>query len=102
MVSRNDGIWEIREEPRPDQATCGFCLQKVEGIRTVCPRCRAVYHADCWKANDGRCAVYGCQPVVKPLQPAAVPSRPARSGSRVSWLIPLLVIIGINIFRYGM
>ena len=52
-------------------------------VPATCPRCRALYHADCWVANDYRCAIYGCEPARAPvplpppvpvvLQPAPAP-----------------------------
>lgn len=42
-------------------ATCPFCQTGVfeTDESESCGECRTLYHADCWKENDG-CAIYGC------------------------------------------
>jgi hypothetical protein len=65
--------WEFRAVA-PGISPCGFCKQPVEPAeRRPCMRCRAVYHPDCWRANDSRCAIYGCDPVPLPTAPALPP-----------------------------
>ena len=43
---------------------CAICQSPISGeeAKTVCPACRAEYHAECWEENGG-CAVYGCAQV---------------------------------------
>lgn len=40
---------------------CGICFAPISPgeDETVCPSCRACYHAECWQENRG-CAAYGC------------------------------------------
>lgn len=66
---------------------------------TSCPRCDAVYHADCWDSNLGRCAVYGCEPAPKPL-PLPAPEVP-RAGFNWAWLVPVFVMAGMSLVRLG-
>lgn len=43
---------------------CGVCKQPLRGdALTVCTRCGALYHPDCWSYNGRRCAVYACSPL---------------------------------------
>lgn len=86
-------------EPPADTAVhCAYCLHPApETGGTRCPRCKVVYHPDCWAANNSRCAVYGCEPGV----PAAAPAPAVRprtttstsSGGRSTW-----IIIGVVMF----
>jgi hypothetical protein len=55
--------WELDDATSPPQPPCAYCFNKVDSPgRSVCPRCHAVYHADCWETNEEHCAVYGCVP----------------------------------------
>lgn len=52
---------DFSEATFPSQPSCAFCFTRVDlESRSLCPICHVVYHADCWKTNDCRCAVYGC------------------------------------------
>jgi hypothetical protein len=43
---------------------CGICKQSLEGdALTLCTRCGARYHPDCWQYNGKRCAIYACSPL---------------------------------------
>jgi hypothetical protein len=104
MVSRNEADWDLREDPPPQRARCAFCLQQVEvRFSIACPRCRAFCHPDCWKANDGRCPVYACEPVTlppaPPPPPTSSPRSPRRPGIAVMGFIAFLVIS--NLARVG-
>ena len=53
--------WELGEATSPSHPPCAYCSNAVElGERSICPRCHVVYHEECWKTNEYRCAVYGC------------------------------------------
>lgn len=41
---------------------CGVCKQPLsqQSNHSACPKCHALYHADCWEYNCRRCAVFGC------------------------------------------
>lgn len=105
MVPPDVESWRIDAPTRP----CAFCRQNVEEDPcTFCPRCEAVYHPDCWVSNSCRCAVYGCEPGQKPVVLATRPVRPIleppelpRSGAGWTWLLPILLIVGINLARLG-
>ncbi|MHC5057030.1 MAG: RING finger protein [Planctomycetota bacterium] len=45
-------------------ALCAVCQSAISSgeATTVCPECRAPYHAECWQENGG-CGVYGCSRV---------------------------------------
>lgn len=74
MVAGAD--WEAPSGPGA-APSCAFCLQPVSSPDgRSCPRCRVVYHPDCWKANGSRCAVYGCEPGIVPAAPARVTPTP--------------------------
>jgi hypothetical protein len=96
--------WRIDAPTRP----CAFCRQNVEDPCTFCPRCEAVYHPDCWVSNSRRCAVYGCEPgqkpvvlVTRPVRPILEPPELPRNGAGWTWLLPILLIVGINLARLG-
>jgi len=91
MVAGPD--WEAPSGPGA-APSCAFCLQAVSiPDGRSCPRCRVVYHPDCWKANGFRCAVYGCEPGIVPAAPARVTPAPnfrnrafpVPRGSGVPW-----------------
>jgi len=70
--SGDGGYVEIFGDSPPSSRPCAFCLQDVGADpSTTCPKCAAVYHPDCWAANDLKCAIYGCVPA-----PAPPPERP--------------------------
>ncbi len=103
------GDVEIFGDSPPSSRRCGFCLQDVgPEPSTACPKCLAVYHPDCWAANDRKCAIYGCVPA-----PAPVPERPrvvvlpvaeratASSGGGFGRGAGIFaMIVAINIVRY--
>lgn len=67
---------------------CGVCARDVSGMASVCTRCEAPFHADCWEYNGG-CAVYGCQ--VAPCDPlrldvALLKPPPPVAGGRAALL----------------
>ncbi len=105
MVPPDVESWRIDAPTRP----CAFCRQNVDGDRcTFCPRCEAVYHPDCWVSNSRRCAVYGCEPgekpavvVTRPVRPILEPPQLPRSGASWTWVLPILLIVGINLARLG-
>lgn len=91
------GSLQFQEPTTPPQARCAYCLQPVDDrTRTACPLCRALYHAECWKANDSHCAVYGCGALRRPpdADPPAAPRRrrsgPIVLGSIVAGLVLFL------------
>jgi hypothetical protein len=47
--------------PRAQGGLCSICQSDVLAGEpmTTCDSCHAVYHADCWRHNDG-CGTYGC------------------------------------------
>jgi hypothetical protein len=98
--------WRVDAPTRP----CAFCRSNVEGKQwTTCPRCATVYHPDCWAFNSRRCAVYGCEPGLtpaaihtRPVRPVLQPPELPRSGMNMTWLLPILAIVVINVARYGM
>jgi hypothetical protein len=38
---------------------CKVCGQLIDGARTVCTKCRAPHHRDCWEFIGG-CSIFGC------------------------------------------
>ena len=105
MVPPDVESWRIDAPTRP----CAFCRQNVEGDPcTFCPRCEAIYHPDCWVSNSRRCAVYGCEPGLKPVVAATRPVRPIleppelpRSGVSWMWILPIVIIAATNLARLG-
>src|SRR5205814_3825423 len=110
----SDAEWDLHEVASPPHSRCAFCLQPVAApSRTLCPKCQAVYHPDCWTANDQRCAVYGCEPVAPPVPPDPPPRRRARfraeplttpsaGGSRFPWgVLAMIAIVAGNLARMG-
>lgn len=57
--------------------TCIICAKTIteQDEVVVCPRCRSVHHADCWK-NKGGCGKTGCPQVAK----AVIGERPTGDG----------------------
>ena len=105
-----DPGWDLKDVASSPESRCAFCLQPVtDAPRTVCGRCRAIYHPDCWRANDERCAVYGCVPAPEPeprrlRRPVVVPTPVVSSGFGSSpwrFLVVPLVIIGANAARFA-
>lgn len=43
-------------------AACGYChaSMRLDEAIVTCPRCKAIYHVDCWEENNNRCAALGC------------------------------------------
>src|ERR1041384_1939528 len=101
---------EFSDATDPDGGRCAFCLQPVDlSTHRACPRCRAVFHPDCWKANAGRCAVYGCERATPP-PPERRPRRPTFQREpllapprRWTWtssgVVVPVILIAINVFR---
>jgi predicted RNA-binding Zn-ribbon protein involved in translation (DUF1610 family) len=54
---------------------CAICQSPINDgeAQTACPGCGAPYHAECWAENGG-CAIYGCQ---------HVPATEARAGLEI-------------------
>lgn len=107
-----DPGWDLNDVASSPQSRCAFCLQPVtDAPRTVCGRCHAIYHPDCWAANDARCAVYGCVPAPPPEPPRRrrrfVPAAPvpalAGTGGGSSWrfLVIPLAVIAANAVRFS-
>lgn len=83
-----------------ENAPCAYCRQSVDPPRTPCLRCAAVYHADCWAANDERCAVYGCEPA--PTLPAPPVEAPGGAGWRItSGLVVAILFVVLSLNRCG-
>ncbi len=101
----DEGGFRLYDVGLSDRSPCAFCLQHVDlAAARPCPRCRALYHPDCWEANDARCAVFGCEaPAAAPPQtpPPPAVTRPVPAGSRgtsTRWTaaITALVCVGIS------
>lgn len=71
---------------------CAYCRQAAAAPRR-CSRCRALYHDDCWDANDRRCAIYGCEPA-RPAAfgPVQVIPPPAAPRLNLGWLVFALIM----------
>jgi predicted RNA-binding Zn-ribbon protein involved in translation (DUF1610 family) len=54
------------ENPVAPESLCAICQTPLSdgGNMVACPACHAPYHAECWAENGG-CAVYGCEQVPK-------------------------------------
>src|SRR5262245_41189484 len=77
--SADGGGFELWRDPSPCSRPCAFCRQEIgEAPSTSCRKCGTFYHPDCWAANDGRCAVYGCAPLSAPPPPSPPPPRQRR------------------------
>jgi lipoprotein NlpI len=103
--SGDGGILVITGDSPPSSRRCAFCLQEV-GLNPSmrCPRCVAVYHADCWAANDRKCAIYGCvpAPAVPPrVRVIPVGREPSGIGSALTRGAGIFVVIAlINFMRF--
>lgn len=71
--------------PAAEQEFCPYCQTEVSNDTTVCDRCGATHHADCW-VESGGCAMVGCVQSAAHAAPAAgaapgaAPSVPAPSA----------------------
>ena len=65
----------------PPGSRCTICLSGLEGAGAVlCPSCRIVYHAECWRETGG-CGTFGC-----PLAPEAPKDEPdAGAPVQTAW-----------------
>jgi tetratricopeptide (TPR) repeat protein len=75
--------WDPVRNRRGAGAACAYCREMLPWTASrSCSRCGVIYHPECWKANQSRCAVYGCEPPQRPPErrrPAAVAAG-SRSG----------------------
>ncbi|MBI4860485.1 MAG: redoxin domain-containing protein [Candidatus Riflebacteria bacterium] len=82
--------------------TCRVCAQPVASDQcTVCPRCGAPHHQDCWAYNGG-CTVYGCDPSVWERS-ASARGQPRRSGRwfKLGALAGLVAALAGGFLWYG-
>jgi hypothetical protein len=84
--------WELGEATSPSLPPCAFCFHQVDlANRWVCPKCHAVYHVDCWKTNEGRCAVYGCG---SRDSRKAIHSNSAPAALMVGVVVAVVIVLG--------
>jgi len=94
------GSLQFQDPTTPPGARCAYCFHAVgEGPRTSCAKCRALYHQECWKANDSRCAVYGCHRVAAPPAVHAELRRAYRRHQLAGGLI-LSAIVGLIVVGF--
>jgi len=106
-----DGIeYDLSEATTADRPRCAYCLQPVEAAAArTCVRCRTLYHPDCWSANDARCAVYGCDPVLPPpprrrrirFRTPAAAQRGGRGNQFPFVILFIAVVSAMFAFRFG-
>ena len=75
---------------------CGVCRQQLHGeALTVCTRCGARYHPDCWQYNGRRCAVYACSPLR-----GFARVRRGRGISRADTIVAILAVAMVVILAF--
>lgn len=62
--------------------TCPYCRFPIKPGEQVyvCPACKVIHHADCWRENQG-CTTYGCRGAAAVAPPPAGPVHGPRPGT---------------------